>query len=63
LISRELTSKANIGGKFGNALSLQARHVPVITKLCCIAGISKIVNHMVSWNKTNSKISRGLLYD
>lgn len=37
--------------------------VPVITMLCRTAKIGEIVNHMVSWNEANSRISPGLLIE
>lgn len=37
--------------------------IPLVTMLCRIAGISNIVNQMVAWNDTNSRISPGLLIE
>jgi len=44
-------------------VTVQPYSVPVITMLCRTARIGQIVNHMVEWNDTNSKISPGLLIE
>ena len=37
--------------------------VPLVLMLCRIAGIRNVVDHMVAWNDSNSKISPGLLVE
>ena len=44
-----------------NITTVSPASVPLIIMLCRTAGIREIVNQMVSWNDTNSRISRLLI--